>query len=277
MTKYKELNMTGKDIMYAVNTASSLFNTGYNIHLQNRIFRREDNALQRAVLDAQKAGLSPLSVTGGANAGQIVSQSPVDFSQMNQLMQQQAELKLQQEQLNKQDQWHQNQIGVEQYNAETARINATTELLKVSEDIALKNKEFGQHVEEFVYKKINDEFNRRHQAELQSSQQQHDERILKLRYEAENDLQNRRFINDKARQDAQISVDLLKHKQDLTLRQAQFLKDSIIGLSREGREWLNTFARRKASSDPSFRAQFPKGVEKVATRALISALLKNIN
>lgn len=181
--------------MYAVNTASSLFNTGYNIHLQNRIFRREDNALQRAVLDAQKAGLSPLSVTGGANAGDIVSQSPVDFSQMNQLMQQQAELKLQQEQLDKQDQWHQNQIGVEQYNAETARINATTELLKASEDIALKNKEFGQHVEEFVYQKINDELNRRHQAELQASQQKHDIDMSKLNHEQNMALERLRSAN----------------------------------------------------------------------------------
>ena len=265
------------DALDILNSVGLAFNTGYNVWLQNKTWQREDNAYQRAVIDAQKAGLSPLSISGGSSAGQVVSQSPVDMSQMNQLMAQKAEFELQQEQLRLQEKWQQNQIDVESYNAETNRINATTEMLKVSEEISLKNKQFGHDVEKFVYQKINDELNRRHQSELQSSAQKHEEQILKLKYDAENSLQNRRFINDKARQDAQISVDLLKHKHDLTLRQAQFLKDSVIGLSREGREWLVSFARKKSSSSPSLRNQFPNGFNKVSTRILLSALLKNID
>lgn len=52
----------------------------YNRALQQQIFEREDTAIQRAVQDAGKAGLSPLSVAGGngAGAGAVVgvSQAP---------------------------------------------------------------------------------------------------------------------------------------------------------------------------------------------------------
>lgn len=51
----------------------------YNKQLNQTIMDREDNAYQRAVLDAQRAGLSPLTVagTGGAGAGGTVSQSNI--------------------------------------------------------------------------------------------------------------------------------------------------------------------------------------------------------
>lgn len=44
-------------------------NRDYNRALQQQIFEREDTAIQRAVQDAGKAGLSPLSVSGGNGAG----------------------------------------------------------------------------------------------------------------------------------------------------------------------------------------------------------------
>ena len=44
-------------------------NRDYNRALQQQIFEREDTAIQRAVQDAGKAGLSPLSVAGGNGAG----------------------------------------------------------------------------------------------------------------------------------------------------------------------------------------------------------------
>lgn len=51
----------------------------YNKQLNQTLMNREDNAYQRAVLDAQRAGLSPLTVagTGGAGAGGTVSQSNI--------------------------------------------------------------------------------------------------------------------------------------------------------------------------------------------------------
>lgn len=45
----------------------------YNRALQQTIFDREDSAFQRAVQDADKAGLNALAVTGGANSGAVVS------------------------------------------------------------------------------------------------------------------------------------------------------------------------------------------------------------
>lgn len=47
----------------------------YNKQLNAEIFAREDSAYQRAVKDAQLAGLSPLAINGGAGAGGSASQS----------------------------------------------------------------------------------------------------------------------------------------------------------------------------------------------------------
>lgn len=58
-------------------------NRDYERALQQQIFEREDTAIQRAVQDAGKAGLSPLSVAGGngAGAGAIVGATQAPSSQ----------------------------------------------------------------------------------------------------------------------------------------------------------------------------------------------------
>lgn len=59
---------------------TSLFKTGYNIYqdqrdykyqkdLQKELFARDDNALQRRMLDAEKAGINPLFALGSGDAG----------------------------------------------------------------------------------------------------------------------------------------------------------------------------------------------------------------
>lgn len=65
----------------------------YNRALQQTIFDREDSAFQRAVQDADKAGLNALAVSGGANSGAVVSsaqhggnaQQPTPTSMFNML------------------------------------------------------------------------------------------------------------------------------------------------------------------------------------------------
>lgn len=59
-----------------------LENRDYERSLQQQIFEREDTAIQRAVQDAGKAGLSPLSVAGGngAGAGAIVGATQMPTS-----------------------------------------------------------------------------------------------------------------------------------------------------------------------------------------------------
>lgn len=48
----------------------------YRRALQERVFEREDTAIQRAALDAEKAGFSPLTVAGnGAASGALVGQT----------------------------------------------------------------------------------------------------------------------------------------------------------------------------------------------------------
>ena len=51
-------------------------NRDYQRALQQKVFEREDTAIQRAALDAQKAGFSPLTVVGnGASSGALVGSS----------------------------------------------------------------------------------------------------------------------------------------------------------------------------------------------------------
>jgi len=55
------------------NFLSDLMNRRYNRQLQERIFDREDNAVQRRAEDLEAAGLSKtLAAGGGANAGQAI-------------------------------------------------------------------------------------------------------------------------------------------------------------------------------------------------------------
>lgn len=59
------------------NIGSQLYNYGYQRDLQQQIFQREDNALQRRMADAEAAGLNKFSVANGsgAGAGSVVSTS----------------------------------------------------------------------------------------------------------------------------------------------------------------------------------------------------------
>lgn len=58
-------------------------NRDYERALQERIFAREDTAMQRGVRDARRAGLSPLAATG-SNAGSVVSISNAPSSDVPQ-------------------------------------------------------------------------------------------------------------------------------------------------------------------------------------------------
>lgn len=51
----------------------------YQKDLNEKVQQREDNAIQRAVKDAQAAGLSPLSVTGGSSATPLTSANAPQF------------------------------------------------------------------------------------------------------------------------------------------------------------------------------------------------------
>lgn len=65
----------GNVALGGLNYNSQLANLDYQKELQQKIFQREDTALQRRMSDAKSAGLNPYSVinSGGAGAGSVVS------------------------------------------------------------------------------------------------------------------------------------------------------------------------------------------------------------
>lgn len=62
------------------NVAAQQSNLDYQKAVQQQTWQREDTAWQRAIADIQKTGMSPLALSGGAGAGQVVSTSAVQSS-----------------------------------------------------------------------------------------------------------------------------------------------------------------------------------------------------
>lgn len=69
-------NVASQESASAANLQFQKENLDYQKALQQQIFQREDTAWQRATQDAKAAGLSPLAVSGGSPAGQVISTTP---------------------------------------------------------------------------------------------------------------------------------------------------------------------------------------------------------
>lgn len=71
-----ERNYAASQRQFELENERYIENRDYQRALQERIFEREDTAIQRAALDAEKAGFSPLTVAGnGAASGALVGQT----------------------------------------------------------------------------------------------------------------------------------------------------------------------------------------------------------
>lgn len=77
------------DMQNDANLAFQRENLEWQKQLQQQIFEREDTAYERAVSDAQRVGLNPMSIasSGGAGSGSVVPTTPlhsdVDYSQFS--------------------------------------------------------------------------------------------------------------------------------------------------------------------------------------------------
>ena len=71
-----ERNYKAQQRQLALENERYIENRDYQRALQQKVFEREDTAIQRAALDAQKAGFSPLTVAGnGAQSGALLGSS----------------------------------------------------------------------------------------------------------------------------------------------------------------------------------------------------------
>lgn len=93
-------NVIGQGVTSNLNYQQQQANLAYQKELQQQIFQREDNAVQRRVADLRAAGLSPTLAAGSsASAGQAISTQPsqragIDFGalQAMQAMQMDAQI-----------------------------------------------------------------------------------------------------------------------------------------------------------------------------------------
>lgn len=123
------------------NLASSIYNIGsdlrnydYQKALQQKIFAREDTAVQRRMADLQAAGLNPqLAAGSGAGAGTVVNTKAPQFENNNPLgaaldmashVEQLRQQKIQTENLKKEGKLLDNQSNKAMYDATIAEYNA---------------------------------------------------------------------------------------------------------------------------------------------------------
>lgn len=141
------------------NMATSERDFNYNKELQEKIFQREDSAVQRMVEDNRKAGLSPIAGLAGAGTGQALeantqtfdapqmsaNQLAVDFSSLSSLGSQidsyelsKDQLKLQQERLGLEKSSNELNLKQMQANIEATQIRNQIARATIEDEIAGK-------------------------------------------------------------------------------------------------------------------------------------------
>lgn len=114
-------------------------NLDYQKAVQQKIFDREDTSWQRAVQDAQSAGLSPLSVTSGNAAGQAIStqapQQSMDMTGALSMVSKLADIEQQEKSRESTEQMASDSLAVDKQEADTQSLKAEAEVAKMTQDV----------------------------------------------------------------------------------------------------------------------------------------------